>query len=86
MAEIISGSFQIRIGIENNIRKANIVCHNPYFSIDTFISSTIGLKCSIRNVFPLCLLCELESKKPRCLQHRGFSLGVKKPSRRMVVF
>ncbi|MDK3066155.1 hypothetical protein QPK82_19975, partial [Acinetobacter baumannii] len=47
IAAMISGNFQIRIGIENNIKKASIVCHNPYFSIDTFISSTIGLKCSI---------------------------------------
>ena len=53
IAAIISGNFQIKTGIENSIKKASIVCHNPYFSIDTFISSTIGLKCSIRNAFPL---------------------------------
>lgn len=44
IAAIISGNFQIKTGIENSIKKASIVCHNPYFSIDTFISSLMGLK------------------------------------------
>lgn len=32
---MISGNLQIKIGTENNIRNATIVCHNPYLPMIT---------------------------------------------------